>query len=221
MTFEPNRGSLTEFFLGATNTDFKEAEVDMTDVEVLRTATPTAVGAVSGQSVGANQPQESNATKPVLVVNSAFLQEIKDSNPDLWHAMHQLRQLCESEGMPSPLLRSLVRLLDDLRDRWAMQFALEESYGYLKIPAASPVDPSADRFPRWKSDLAEAAQSQHCNLYLMISDLAEQAEELQYRGVTMEQLNRLIERARDFDCAVREHEQREHALIEDAFPARQ
>jgi hypothetical protein len=147
------------------------------------------------------------ATK-TLVVNPAFLQEIKDSNPDLWHTIHQLRQICESDDEPTKISRQLTRLLDSLRDQLALQFSLEESYGYVAVP-----EHSSDVL----SDLATHSQSQHGMLYLKLSDLAEQAEELQYRGVESSQLRILLERTREFDAELREHEQAENELIERSF----
>jgi hypothetical protein len=88
-----------------------------------------------------------------LVVNPAFLQEIKDSNPDLWDTVHQLRQVCESDDdEPSKVSRQLTRLLDGLRDQLALQFSLEESYGYVAVP---------DRPSEALCELAARAQSQH------------------------------------------------------------
>ena len=144
-----------------------------------------------------------------LVVNPAFLQEIKDSNPDLWDTVHQLRQLCECDDQePSNVSRQLTRLLDALRDQLALQFSLEESYGYLSVP---------DHPCEALSELAGRAQSQHSMLYLRLSDLAEQAEELQYRGVEASQLRKLIQRTREFDGELREHERAENELIERSF----
>ena len=70
------------------------------------------------------------ATKTTLVVNAAFLQEIKDSNPDLYQTIDQLGSVCASDEPPARLCRNLTRLLDRLRDQLALQFSLEESYGY-------------------------------------------------------------------------------------------
>ena len=144
----------------------------------------------------------------VLVLNPAFLQEIKDSNPDLWHTQHQLRQVCECDEAPNQITRQLVRLLDDLRDQLALQFALEESYGFLEVPehtyAANRID----------SDQVQHVHAQHCPLYLELSELAEQAEELQYRGVVKSQLFDLIDSVKRFDCRLREHENLEGELIE-------
>lgn len=143
-----------------------------------------------------------------LVVNPAFLQEIKDSNPDLWHTVHQLRQVCDGDDEPASLSRQLTRLLDGLRDQLALQFSLEESYGYLTVPDA----PS-----QVLAELAICAQSQHGTLYLQLSELAEQSEELQYRGVDPAHLRRLIEQTRRFEAQLREHERIENELIERSF----
>jgi hypothetical protein len=143
-----------------------------------------------------------------LVVNPAFLQEIKDSNPDLWDLIHRLRQVCQCDEEPSKLSRQLTRLLDSLRDQLALQFSLEESYGYLAVP---------DHPSHVLSELASRTRSQHGMLYMQLSELAEQAEELQYRGVEASQLRLLIERTRDFDADLREHERAEGELIERSF----
>jgi hypothetical protein len=144
-----------------------------------------------------------------LVVNPAFLQEIKDSNPDLWDTVHQLRQVCECDDDEyARVSRQLTRLLDGLRDQLALQFSLEESYGYVAVP---------DQPSQALGELAFRAQSQHGMLYLRLSDLAEQSEELQYRGVEPSQLRVLIERTREFDADLREHERTENELIERSF----
>lgn len=149
----------------------------------------------------------STVTK-TLTVNPAFLQEIKDSNPDLWDTVHQLRQTCECDEEPAATARQLARLLDTLRDHLALQFSLEESYGYLEVQH----QPSGAI-----CQLAARTHSQHCALYLQLTDLAEQAEELQYRGVEPSQLRKLVQSAKDFDAELRLHEQTENELIERSF----
>ena len=139
-----------------------------------------------------------------LVVNPAFLQEIKDSNPDLYQSIEQLREFCRSDDEPGKRCRRLTRLLDSLRDQLALQFSLEESYGYLSVPH----HPS-----RTLGELAAQTQSEHGMLYMQLSELAEQAEELQYRGVELKQLHRLIDRSCDFYDQLQQHEQSEHELI--------
>lgn len=143
-----------------------------------------------------------------LVVNPAFLQEIKDSNPDLTQTVLELRRVLQSDETPAQIARRLARLLDDLRDHLALQFALEESYGYIAVPK----EPSGSA-----DELAQRLQSQHGRLYMQLSDLAEQAEELQYRGVEPNQLHLLLQQTVQFDRDLRDHEYAEHELIERSF----
>lgn len=157
----------------------------------------------------------------MLTVNPAFLQEIKDSNPDLWDTVHRLRQTCQCEEEPSVTARQLARLLDALRDHLALQFSLEESYGYLEVPIAT-TEYSTTEFSvtETTNELAIKTHAQHCSLYLQLSDLAEQAEELQYRGVEPVQLRLLVQSVEDFDALLRAHEQSEHELIESSYHCR-
>lgn len=150
-----------------------------------------------------------STTIQCVVVNPAFLQEIKDSNPELWQTVHQLRQLCQSKESPAAIAHRLVRLLDELRDFLSLQFALEESYGYLELPGGATASVA--------SEMAARARGEHCGLYLQLSDLAERAEEVQYRGVFREQLPMLIEAAKAFDQKLRDHETLECELIESSF----
>lgn len=170
---------------------------------------------------------DTTTSTKTLVVNPAFLQEIKDSNPDLWYAVHRLRQLCDSQEEPACLARQLVRQLDELRDLLALQFALEESYGFIEV-AASSVSAGGAEGPGHRTESSSSAgapsadgssrvHSQHCSLYLQLTDLAERAEELQYRGVAVAQLRQLIEQTQKFDAQLREHENFETGLIERAF----
>ena len=143
-----------------------------------------------------------------LSINPAFLQEIKDSNPDLWQTLDEVRQVCQSHDGRLEVSRRLVRCLDALRDHLALQFALEESYGYIDIPTA--VAHAAD-------SAVEDVRGQHCALYLEISELCERAEELQYRGLAAEQLEQLIGETRSFDARLRRHEKLESDLIQGAY----
>ena len=147
-------------------------------------------------------------TKSIIVVNAAFLQEIKDSNPGLYRTIDQIQSVCETDGPPNRVCRDLTRLLDRLREQIALQFSLEESYGYLLVSSDSN---------GICGESAVEIQAEHGMLYMQLSDLAEQAEELQYRGVEPRQLRELIENAREFEFRLREHEQAENELIERYF----
>ncbi|MGB0759129.1 MAG: hypothetical protein ACPGPS_06320, partial [Rubripirellula sp.] len=68
-----------------------------------------------------------------LVVNSAFMQEIKDGNPNLENAIRNLQHVCKSTENISQISRHLTRVLNTLRTELALQFALEESYGYVEV----------------------------------------------------------------------------------------
>ena len=152
----------------------------------------------------------------LLAVNSAFMQEIKDGNPSLTNAMQQMHQVCSSKESSSKenslqVSRQLTKVLNALRVELALQFALEESYGYVEVSESL------------LQDLSEAAQStkaEHNALYGAITELAEAAEELQYRGVEMEQLTVLIGDTSQFSQRLRDHEQAENDLIDQSFGLR-
>lgn len=148
-----------------------------------------------------------------LTVNSAFLQEIKDSNLNLWQSLEQMVAVCQSRQERARRLRQLVPILGEVRDLLALQFALEETYGYMEVPSAiAPVN----------NHLLQDIRSQHSALYLMVSELVERAEELQYRGVNHErspQVDRLIDDVYQFELRFRDHERLEQDLIACSRPA--
>ncbi|TWT76217.1 hypothetical protein CA13_67090 [Planctomycetes bacterium CA13] len=148
-----------------------------------------------------------------LAVNAAFLQEIKDSNPELWKTWYQLRQVCDSTDEPRQVAIKMVKLLDQLRDVIAMHFALEECYGYVEVPIDSKNGSFVCKSRDGVTDVNDT-KTQHCALYLEASDLAEVAEEYQYRGVAAAQIQELVQRFRQFDEHWQAHERCENELIE-------
>ncbi|MDA8743951.1 hypothetical protein N9N28_04885 [Rubripirellula amarantea] len=151
-----------------------------------------------------------SSSPSLLSVNPAFLQEIKDSNPAYWNAFRRLPVVCDCHGEPLQVCRSLSRTLDDLRDAAALQFSLEESYGYITLAEPSEHQIKGVRL----GELAERAQREHRLLYLQLTELAEQAEELQYRGVEQNGLRELIQSAAMFESQLAAHERSENVLIE-------
>lgn len=144
-----------------------------------------------------------------ITVNPAFLQEIKDSNLSLWQAIDRLESLYTPDEDRSRTLNCLVPLLGELRDLLALQFALEETYGYMEVPTAvAPVN----------IHLLQDIRSQHCTLYLSANELAEQAEELQYRGFVSEKVDMLLAEVREFELRFRDHERMEADLIRCSRP---
>ncbi len=145
-----------------------------------------------------------------LVVNTAFLAEIKDSNTTLWYRLQQIRDGCESRAPRSVVLHQLVELLNEVRDLLGLQFALEESYGYMEVashPNGGVTVP------------AEQVRTQHCSLYLALNELAERAEELQYRGWVSQRVDDLIAQVKWFDLQLQDHERFERQLLENARTA--
>lgn len=161
-------------------------------------------------------------TSRTILINAAFLQEIKDSNPNLWHAASGLRAMCEcdewdAETPPRQLIKQFIRALDELRDLISLQFGLEESYGYLHAsgppPQLKPVQPDFEEVQR---QLRQALE-QHCRLYLDLCDLVEQSEELQYRGCDRPALLAFAEQVAQFSREMTRHERLEAELIEREF----
>lgn len=158
------------------------------------------------------------------LVNAAFLQEIKDSNPHLWHEVHRLRTLCEVESIdfdkPQTSLRELIGCLDGLRDLLALQFALEESYGLIAADTATAQHAAAQQSiaeqneaERERQQMVRDVTGQHRKLYLQLIDLVELSEELQYRGCETRNLRMLVDSIERFSADLTAHERLEAELI--------
>ena len=144
-----------------------------------------------------------------LTINPAFLQEIKDSNLTLWKTVERLNVACREPREPKAVLGLLVPLLGELRDALALEFALEESYGYIEVPsAAAPVN----------HHLLQDIHSQHCRLFLRITELAERAEEMQFRGMLHDELPALVNEVGAFELEFKDHERMEADLIRCSSP---
>lgn len=138
------------------------------------------------------------------MINAAFLQEVKESNVELWDTVHHLRQLIEGATSNAQNARCLVTLLSQLRDQLAFAFSLEEAYGF--IEGCRGIAPLI-------AQRAQMAKQQHRELYLAIHELCETAEEAQYRGVADREFNDLLHATADFDAQFRAHEQLESELM--------
>ncbi|MEZ6138598.1 MAG: hypothetical protein R3C53_27255 [Pirellulaceae bacterium] len=148
------------------------------------------------------------ASKPhtTLGVNAAFLQEVKDSNLQLWTCLRELREVKYAEDSePIEASRVFVNLLGELRDCIALEFSLEETYGFIEGATQSLVG----------FGLADAstAKMQHRELYLQLHEICEQAEEAQYRGTISRDLAMFIGAFEKFDDCFRAHEDLEAELI--------
>lgn len=138
-----------------------------------------------------------------IAVNAAFLQEVKDSNLQLWDLLHRLRMLTKIQHPSSEMVHDFVALLGELRDCIALEFSLEETYGYIE---------NAMLVTRFGGD-ANEAKLQHRELYLQIRDLCECVEEAQYTGTIVRDLAAFFRAFDTFDTEFKEHEELEARLI--------
>ena len=152
------------------------------------------------------------------LVNAAFLEEIKDSNPAFWDAVSQFRQsilIGEADlERPQHTIKQIVLALGDLQAQLAVQYSLEESYGYVVVAAAPNQLFDAGDHPALQAlETAEKTVGQHRSLYLDLSELAEQAEELQYRGCGRDSLAAFVSRLDAFSDRLAEHERLENSVM--------
>ncbi|KLU06954.1 hypothetical protein RISK_000755 [Rhodopirellula islandica] len=163
--------------------------------------------------------RDGDNTSQTILINAAFLQEIKDSNPNLWLAASELRALCEAEHWDpdttsQALIKQFVRALGELRDLIAFQFGLEESYGYLRTVGPTPQLANASPDFAEVQQQLQLALEQHQRLYLDLCDLVEQSEELQYRGCDRSAVVSFAEQVAHFTRQMTRHERLEAELIE-------
>lgn len=138
------------------------------------------------------------------MVNAAFLQEVKDANLQYWQSVHDFKRLLNQNAEVLGLSIKLVRLLSELRDSMALEFSLEETYGYIEGNCAGN-SVSASK--------AGQAKSQHRELYLHLQEISEIAEEAQYRGTIVQDYAALVDQCREFLAALEAHEKHESELI--------
>lgn len=141
------------------------------------------------------------------MVNAAFLQEVKESNLDVWQSLHIVRAIADEAEVHVPLAEvahDFVRQLDALLDGIATEFSLEEALGFIGGVAVEQVKP--------ESDLARSA-SQHREIYLKLQEACEHAEEVQYRGTLVRDFPTIRSDFAAFDLELRKHEEFEAELI--------
>jgi len=155
----------------------------------------------------ANVFTKSNFTKSKTTtsVNAAFLQEVKDHNVQLWSTLRELRNVEAFCVDPIAASAQFVTLISRLRELLSLQFSLEDTYGYINAAPTHFQLPAAVN--------AAAAKSQHCELYLQIHELCEQAEEAQYRGTISRDLDTFFNLFELLDESLQAHEDAEAELI--------
>lgn len=137
-------------------------------------------------------------------VNAAFLQEIKDDNRELKHLFAQTAEIAFNPSTTGSSTRHLTDLIIQLRDQLAMHFSLEEAFGYL--------DDAIAVAPRL-SELAETLRSEHTQLFAVICDLAEHAEQLLHHERAAHSIDYILQELSSFCRKFQIHETRENELI--------
>jgi hypothetical protein len=140
-----------------------------------------------------------------VVVNPAFLQEIKEDCWQAWCRFHSLTTTWSAhQGSSIESVNAWVRSLAEFRVELGRAFQLEDSYGYLQISFSHAAPRDLD---------AAVIMRQHAELMLELSELSEIAEESQFRGTVFRDFAQLLNRFGDFELRLRRHEQDETNLI--------
>ena len=134
------------------------------------------------------------------VVNSAFMNELKECNSPLWEDVNTLGSYTQEPFCADWIEQEAGVLLRRLRDELSSQFRLEETYGFVAGPTLHQ-----DR------NVCKALD-QHLGIVLMCVALSEQLDDLEYCGTLSgetlsiwHQLKRLYE-------TIMEHEALERRL---------
>lgn len=104
------------------------------------------------------------------VVNSAFMNELKECNSPLWDDVNTLGSYTQEPFCADWIEQEAGVLLRRLRDELASQFRQEETYGFVAGPTLHQ-----DRN-------VSKAMDQHLGIVLMCVALSEQLDDLEYCG---------------------------------------
>lgn len=143
-----------------------------------------------------------------VTINAAFLQEIKDVHQELWQLLGECRQFVRRPVSMSRQCAEFVEMLQELRDKVALHFALEDAYGYFEDPLDVP-----PRFAQRALDLRD----EHGTLYVEISELADEGAQLLHERKLAELTTTLVNRFDEFCARFEAHESAEIDLIQSTF----
>lgn len=149
------------------------------------------------------------ATTRTLFVNAAFLEEVKEDNIHLRDLLMAASKVLSSNVMGTNINpRALADLFQEIRDQLATHFSLEEAFGYLEDAIITA--------PRL-SETAFALRNEHSELYMAISDLADDAYACIRNRSSWHVIPQLLERFRSFCRQLKRHEADENELIMQAL----
>lgn len=151
----------------------------------------------------------STSTDPskVEVQEAGLRKAIRKETQHLADIRSAIAQFVENVALVRENTDHFSDLITQLRNHLAKHFALKVKNGYMSEAAAEE--------PRL-SGVIEHLRSQHAELFVMISDIADSAEELAQRAVSAEQLEDILARLRAFDLALASHEREESEVLYEA-----
>lgn len=139
-----------------------------------------------------------------VTINAAFLREIKEDHHELGQMLSEAEGLFGADVSARVSRKQLVEFLVELRDRFAMHFALEEAFGYFE----DAIDVAPHLCQR-----SEELRSEHGPLFLEICSLVDEAERMLYHESGAKTRLRLGANFRAFFQNFQDHETREKELI--------
>jgi hypothetical protein len=140
-----------------------------------------------------------------LSINAAFLAEMKESNVDYQECLQGLRDLCDANCSQSRVIDDGGHLLHRLRDVFATQCELEETYGYVRIFDAKTPTPFDEN--------VQKTFEQHREISLLLMELSEHFDDLQYQGTIAREISSVLEELRHLNARLWQHEDTELDLI--------
>lgn len=140
----------------------------------------------------------------IVTINAAFLQEVKESNCQVWETLFQLRIISQLSNTTEQQVHRWVHLLTEFRRQLSAEFALEETYGYISQAIRQHIVVGVDPADTLK---------QHKELYLQLIDICERAEQSQYVGTAVRDFGMHVAAFREFDAMLSEHEKVEAQMI--------
>jgi hypothetical protein len=146
--------------------------------------------------------------KSAVALNAAFLEEIKADNNSLREALTRLQEFVNDCRVDDAMPSSGLQIFEDVRDRLASHFALEEAYGYF--------DDAIESAPHM-SAMAGRLRAAHPRLYEQSCRLATLAHECHAACPCYRHIARLRRRARAFLVCLEMHEQEENRLILESY----
>ncbi len=141
-------------------------------------------------------------------INSAFLEEIKQLNRDLWDLVEDVAVACNYRLKTAEGCTFFCIRMTRLRDQLATHFSLEEAFGYFDDPV--------DLAPRL-SDTAERLLQEHKSLQHRISELVAFTWALHNRGTLQVAFAQVAKEFDGFHKELKRHERREQLLILQAY----